>query len=229
MKTNELYTAPLYLGGSLTKFDLIYDTTIPETSIAVTTCSNCSGVTKYDFAASGTFAWTGVTKALEFTDGSKVEGERCTEKVCAINSGTACINSYQMLCVKSVSNQTKAVSGRVGLERMGTMSDKTSCYMEQLFTANVISQKTFSLSFDAGNTSFLDFGPPVTGSMQAGATVTYIPVVGSETRWTNSVDGFYFSSNAQKWTTASKLAVIDSTQATLAGPKAEVEFFITYL
>ena len=51
---NYYYTAPMYLGASLTKFDLLYDTGSPEVTLGVSTCTGCKGKL-YDISTSNTF------------------------------------------------------------------------------------------------------------------------------------------------------------------------------
>lgn len=51
---NYYYTAPFYLGASLTKFDLLYDTGSPEVTLGVSTCTGCKGKL-YDTSTSNTF------------------------------------------------------------------------------------------------------------------------------------------------------------------------------
>lgn len=47
--------------------------------------------------------------------------------------------------------------------------------------------------------------------------------------WQNIVDGFYIGSNAQKYTTAQHLGIIDSGWTTLSGPKTQIDFILSYI
>jgi hypothetical protein len=92
-KSNMYYTAPMYLGSSLTKFDLLYDTGSPEVTLGVSTCTGCLGK-KYDYTTSASFAWTGSTRTITYYDGTSYTGERCTEKTCPINNLASCMNNF---------------------------------------------------------------------------------------------------------------------------------------
>lgn len=66
------YTAPLYLGPSLIKFDLLYDTGSPEVTLGVKTCTGCKGKT-YDTSTgitAGTFEWTTDSRTITYYDGT---------------------------------------------------------------------------------------------------------------------------------------------------------------
>ena len=68
--------------------------------------------------------------------------------------------------------------------------------------ANIISEKKFSISLDfTTRNSYIDYGPPDTTQMKVGLTPTYIPMLGTNYKWQNLVDGFYISSENVKYTT----------------------------
>lgn len=87
---NDLYyTAPVYLGASLTKFDVLYDTGSQELAIGIMSCTGCLG-NMYN-QASGTLTMTGVQKVITYFDGVKLIGTRCKETTCAINNSASCM------------------------------------------------------------------------------------------------------------------------------------------
>ena len=67
---NSFYTAPIYLGGSLTKFTVLYDTGSPELALGVTGCTGCAGQV-YNYSGSAT--WTLVpnsSRTITYADGT---------------------------------------------------------------------------------------------------------------------------------------------------------------
>lgn len=70
---NFYYTAPMYLGASLTSFNMLYDSGSPEVTIGVKTCLGCPGKL-YDFSTSGTFSWTNPaeTETINYYDGTSL-------------------------------------------------------------------------------------------------------------------------------------------------------------
>jgi len=128
------------------------------------------------------------------------------------------------------SNETVTVDGRLGLGRHGSNYDG-DYYIDKLHAAGIISEKTFSISYDlATRSSFIDFGPADSSQMKANTAVVLIPMLGTaNSLWQNQVDGFYFSSNTQKYTTLPVYGVVDSAASTLAGPQKTIDFMMTYI
>ena len=119
---NSFYTAPLYLGGSLTKFTVLYDTGSPELALGVTGCTGCAGL-KYNYSASGTFSWVANSdRTISYADGTTFTGTRAKEKICPINNATSCISNFQFLGIKTATNDNSGgkFDGIMGLGRHGT-------------------------------------------------------------------------------------------------------------
>jgi hypothetical protein len=153
--SNFYYTGPLYFGTGLTKMTLIFDTGSPELTMNISTCTTCKGP-KYDCTGC---TFTGINKTTSYYDGTSYTGERCKTKTCPINSATACIPTFQFLCIKQSNDASTTIAGILGLGRKGTSYDG-EYYMDELFKAGVISSKEFSISFDTfTNNSYIDYGP----------------------------------------------------------------------
>ena len=227
---NFYYVSSMYIGGSRTRVQMVWDTGSDRTVIQGYTCETCH--LTYDWTHDKTAgSFTVDEDEFELTEvnygSAKTTGFEARDTICLLPKLSTCVENESIFVVTEQEGFQKTYHGVQGLA-----SGTNDNLVKSLVDKGVISKARFAFylqNWQVGG-SFLDIGTFDENKMSDPNDMVEIPVVLNDRWWTNYVTGFRLGdSMAETWGVAPKLAFTDSGTSCLFIDKDTFDFFISKL
>ncbi|TNV79572.1 hypothetical protein FGO68_gene16302 [Halteria grandinella] len=186
-KEDILYTAEIYVGSGMQKFDVTLDTGSNKLILNDKSCLECQGAT-FDTSTSTTYVNTGVEDEISYLDGSYVVGYKSTDTVAFDDDSIYSATTFNFLLGLEQKGFEKD-DGLIGLTRYN--DNEYNIIVDQLYQQGKISSGIFSFYLaESAEQSTFQLGGYDSTYIKNSASLSYIPLSDSTMFWDVNVQAF---------------------------------------
>ena len=188
---NLYYTSKIYMGSEMQGINVIWDTGSDWFLVETDTCTNCKSP-YFHQTESTSFSYFQPDEfhKQQYADGSYVNGQAATDKLCVTQDPASCTLGFKFLAVFYQNGFSASYDGILGM-KSGANGNTDPLFVPHLYSQGLIAKNEFAFYTTGENgKSFFDLGAPNLSIMRDPSKLVWLACDPTWSKWVNSIKGF---------------------------------------